>query len=43
VSKNADTRLSPRDVTEIYAIKIVVKHTQNGTVMQWEVAIFAEV
>jgi hypothetical protein len=28
--------MSPRDVTGKCALKIMVKHTNNGTIIQWE-------
>jgi hypothetical protein len=34
-----DTKLSRREVTRNCAVKIVLKHTQSGTVIQMEVRI----
>jgi hypothetical protein len=38
-----DTRLSSREVTRKYALKIVVKHANSGTVIQMEVIFLPQI
>jgi hypothetical protein len=42
-NSSTNTKVSPRDVTRKYAVKIVVEHAQSGTIIQLEVIIFPHI